>query len=277
LLVCGGLSLSTGGVLVKIVSADPWQISFYRGITFFLAILLVLSVQYKSSVFKKFAETGWKGLLIAVAMGIAFCCYVLAMSKTSVANVLFTLNTSPFFAAILGLIFIKEHVPKITWLAIFLAMLGTIIMISENENITQNIPGGLYALPAAISFGIMLVVIRSAPQIDMMPAMCMAALMSCIISAFVVKNFDIELFDLFICLGMGAFQVGLGFMLVTWGAKYVSAATAAIYLLLEPILGPVWSWIGIGEIPSTTTIIGGSIIMFAILGKIIFELKKNEN
>lgn len=260
----GALCLSTSGIVLRhMEAADGWQILFYRSLAYVATVLAFLTIRHGSGVGRSFMRIGRGGLLIVVTLGLGFIGYVFALLMTSVANAMFVISTAPFFAALLAWIVLGERVTPATRLAIVAAMAGVGIMFAGGYA-GGRLLGSLVALVPPITFAVMVVVIRRSPAVDMIPAICLAGLVSAAISALMVERFAIPVDDLLRCLYLGTFQAGAGFILVSLGARYVPAAGVALFNLTEVVLNPIWVWIGVNEVPELWTLVGGSVVLASV-------------
>ena len=110
-----------------------------------------------------------------------------------------------------------------------------------------------------------------------MPATFLGGVFSSLIGFVFMSSLDISTHDLLLCLFMGAFQVGIGFMLITIGSRYIPPHRAALFLLMEPVLAPIWAWLGVGEIPAAVEMLGGLVVLSFVSYKIIDQFKNTEN
>jgi len=273
----GACSLSFGGLLVKsFEGATLWQILFWRSLFFISIISIYLSVSYKSKVFAKIYDSGVPGLFAGLVLGIGFFSYVFAMYNTTVANANFIIQTQTLFLAIFGYFILKEKVSKLTICSILLAICGVIIMVGNSLSPGQ-LSGNLMAFLMPISFAVLIITVRKYPNVDMVPLQLIAGIIAMCIGYVVAGKINISTHDIFIGFLAGFFQLGFGFILITIGAKSTPSAVVGIIMLTEAILGPIWAWIFINEIPSLIVLIGGSIVLFAVLIQFLNSIKnKNE-
>ncbi len=276
-LVASGCFLSTAGIALRLVEqADGWQILFYRSLALSITILLILVFQKGSRVFDEFRKLDWNDCLLAVFLGTGFVTYVFALLYNTVANALFIFSFAPFLAAFLGWILLGERVAKRTWFAIGFAMAGLTIMVGSELAVSHYL-GTLLALWIPIAYAASIIAVRRSKRDDMLVALCLAGLVAGVLSAFFVTDYALTSRDLIISLYLGIFQVGMGFTLVVLGSRHVPAAQVGLLALVEPILAPLWVWMGVGELPGLATIIGGSIIFSAIATDGILNIKSSGN
>jgi len=256
--------------------ATLWQILFWRSLFFISIISIYLSVSYKSKVFAKIYDSGVPGLFAGLVLGIGFFSYVFAMYNTTVANANFIIQTQTLFLAIFGYFILKEKVSKLTICSILLAICGVIIMVGNSLSPGQ-LSGNLMAFLMPISFAVLIITVRKYPNVDMVPLQLIAGIIAMCIGYVVAGKINISTHDIFIGFLAGFFQLGFGFILITIGAKSTPSAVVGIIMLTEAILGPIWAWIFINEIPSLIVLIGGSIVLFAVLIQFLNSIKnKNE-
>lgn len=265
MLVASGLCLSISGIgLRNIESADGWQILFYRSIAFTLTVFLYMLLRKDITIKESFTNIGANDILLGLFQGTGFVAFVFALLHTTVANALFIFSAAPLVAAVLGWWVLKEAVPGRTWVAISIAMVGLMVMVGGGIAGGRYL-GNLIALWVPISYAVTVILIRRSKKIHMLPALCIAGVVTAVISVCFVTDFKVSLNDFSISMLLGIFEIGLGFILMVLGARFVPAAQVGLLALVEPLFAPIWVWWGIGEIPSTFTILGGLLIFLAIL------------
>tara|TARA_X000001036_G_C20516375_1_gene740281 strand:+ start:52 stop:924 length:873 start_codon:yes stop_codon:yes gene_type:complete len=265
LIFLGACSLSFGGLIVKsFEGATLWQILFWRTIFFLLVVSLYLIVTYKKQVFRSFYNSGIPGLFGGFILSLGFCGYVFAMYNTTVANANFIIQTQTIFLAIFGYFFLKEKISAITLTSIILAISGIFLMVGNSLSPGQMI-GNIAAFIMPISFAVLILVVRKYPSVDMVPAQFIAGVFALIIGFLMSGKILISLHDIFLGFLAGFMQVGLGFILITIGAQRTPSAMVGVIMLTEAVLGPIWAWLFINEQPPFIVIIGGSIVIFAVL------------
>ena len=256
--------LSTSGVGLRVIEeADGWQILFYRSLAMMALILIVLLFRRPHKLKSRIRALAWDDLVLALVLGTGFVAYVFALLQTTVANALFVFSSAPFFAAVLGWIILKERVAARTWIAIAAAISGLVIMVSAGM-MSGRMSGNLIALWLPISYAISVVLVRRSRQPDMLLALFLAAGVATLITIPFIDHFSLGWVDLGVSLYLGVFQVGAGFILLILGARYVPAAQVGLLALVEPVLGPVWAWLTVSEMPAQATLVGGVVILAAV-------------
>ena len=261
----GACSLSFGGLIVKsFEGATLWQILFWRTVFFLLVISLYLIFTYKKKVFNAFYNSGIPGLLGGFVLSFGFSGYVFAMYNTTVANANFIIQTQTIFLAIFGYFFLKEKISAITLTSIVLAISGIFLMVGSSLSPGQMI-GNLAAFVMPISFAVLILVVRKYPNVDMVPAQFIAGVFALIIGFLMSGKILISPHDIFLGFLAGFMQLGFGFIFITIGAQRTPSAMVGIIMLTEAVLGPLWAWIFINEQPPFIVLIGGSIVILAVL------------
>ena len=265
LIFMGALSLSFGGLLVKSFEGSTlWQILFWRSLFFSLTVLAFLIISYKKKTFQAFYESGLPGFFGGIVLSFGFCGYVFAMYNTTVANTNFIISLQILFLAIFGYFFLKEKISAITLTSIVLAISGVFLMVGNSLS-PGELSGNLAAFTMPITFAVLIMIVRKFPTVDMVPAQFVAGISSCLIGFLLSNKLMISSHDIFLGFLAGFFQVGFGFIFITIGARSTPSAMVGVIMLSESVLGPIWAFLFVSERPSMFGLIGGSIILFAVL------------
>ena len=274
LVFLGACSLSFGGLIVKsFEGATLWQILFWRTVFFLIIISLYLIITYKKQVFRSFYNLGFPGFIGGFVLSFGFCGYVFAMYNTTVANTNFIISLQILFLAIFGFFFLKEKINLITLISIILAMSGVLLMVGNSLS-PGELSGNLAAFTMPITFAVLIMIVRKFPSVDMVPAQFVAGISSCLIGLSLSPTIMISPHDIFLGFLAGFFQIGFGFIFITIGARTTPSAMVGIIMLSESVLGPIWAFLFVNEIPSLYGLIGGAIILFAVLLQFYTLLKK---
>jgi len=268
LIFLGATCLSFGGLIVKsFEGANLWQILFWRQTFFTIIVALYLLISYKKNFFKSFYNSGLSGFISGFILSIGFSAYVFSMYTTTVANTNFIITTETIFLAIFGYFFLKEKINLITFISIILGMSGVLLIIGSSLSIqsSEQFIGNIVAFLTPISFAILVIIIRKSPNVDMVPAQFIAGVFTAIIGYFIAGKLSISPHDLFLASIAGVFQIGFGFILITIGSQTTPSAVIGVLMLTEAVFGPLWAWLYINEIPPSSVLLGGGIIIFSIL------------
>ena len=273
LLLASGLVASCGGPLFRAIEqATPWQILFYRALGMLLVVGLYAWGRAGWRFGRAFGGIGWRGLLAACCLTAAFVCYILALSLTTVANTLFMVAAGPLVGALLGRLFLGERVLTVTWVAMLIAAGGIALMVWDGLGGGQ-FWGNLAGFGAGGWFACFAVILRGAAlnghRIDPNAALCAGALIGMAFSAAISAGSGTGLLlapaDTAYALALGVVQLGLALIFFTIGARYLRAAEAILLALLEVVLGPFWTWLIFAERPSDLGLVGGLILLGAMV------------
>jgi len=265
LVFLGACCLSFGGLIVKsFEGATLWQILFWRSVFFSIVVVIFLLINYKKNFFNSIYKSGLPGFMGGLILSFGYCGYVFAMYKTTVANTNFIIQTQTIFLAIFGYIFLKEKISKLTLSSIILAFSGIILMVGNSLSSGQ-MTGNIAAFIMPISFATLILIIRKYPTIDMVPMQLIAGIGATLIGFLLSQKILISMHDIFLGFIAGFFQVGLGFIFITIGARSTPAAFIGIIMLTEAVLGPLWAWMFANETPPIVVIFGGTIVISAVV------------
>ena len=267
-----GLFWSLGPYVVRNIDAAntvPWQYLFTRGIVIFLLLNCFLYFEEGIKFYKNYLKVGLSGILGGLGLAIAMISFIWSITNTSAAITLLCLAAMPFITALLSFLFLKEKISLSVWLTIILAAIGIVIMAVGNKN-TGSIIGLIFGLASALGFAIFSVTLRWRRQTPKFTTVSIAGLICAIFSGFVILNQDLNFLSssknqaLFATHGS---LVCIGLILYSMGSKHIQAAELTLLSLTEVIGGIFWvwlPWLGINEIPSNNTIIGGFLIFVSI-------------
>ena len=265
LVFLGACTLSFGGLIVKsFEGANLWQILFWRSIFFSIVVLFFLIITHKKNLFASIYKVGLPGFFGGMILSCGYAGYVFAMYNTTVANANFIIQTQTIFLAIFGYIFLKEKISKLTLASIFLAFGGIFLMLGSSLTGGQMI-GNIAAFVMPISFAVLILTVRKYPSVDMIPLQLIAGIGAIIIGYLFSSKIIVSSHDILLGFVAGFFQVGLGFIFITIGAKTTPSALVGIIMLTEAVLGPLWAWLFINETPPLVVLVGGSIVLSAVL------------
>ena len=267
LMTAAGLCWSTGGILVRSVTiTSAWEIVFWRASFMALFIGIFLIARYGSRTISYVVAVGFPGLLASAFLASSFFLFILSVMRTTVANSLFLMSTSPFVAALFGWLFLNEHVSRRTMIAMTASLVGIALMFADAFGSSGSLSGNLLACGVPLAFGANVILLRKmGASVDMVPTVLVAGLVAIPIALLMGRPLTASWHDVGILAVMGTFQLGMGCLLLTLAAPHLSAAEIGLLSLLEPIFGPVWVWLGIGERPTDSALLGGLIVLSSLL------------
>lgn len=259
---------SLSGVLVRLTeNADGWQILFWRSFFCIVTLLVYLGWRHGARTGDTFLSIGRTGLLCSLTLGSSFITFIFALTNTTVANVAFTIGMAPVFAALLGWIFLRERVALRTVAFIALSLGGIALMFGDGLA-TGGLTGNILALATCLLYSGTIVLLRGGRRVDMIPAVIVAAALSCLVAAAVAPDgLGVGLYDLAIVAFMGVAQLAFQYIFFTAGVRHLPAAQAALLGRASVVLAPFLAWLGVGEVPSLLTLAGGGLVLSAVLGQ----------
>ena len=268
-----GILWSFGPLVVRYMDQPelvPWQYLFARGITIFILLNIYLFFEEGLDFLNNYKKIGISGLIGGAGLGTAMISFIWSITHTSAAITLLCLAAMPFMTALLGFLFLKEIISTNVWVAIFTAAVGIVIMALGNFE-TGSLFGLTFGLISALGFSIFSVTLRWRKETPKFTTVAFAGFFCAIVSLFILINTDSALISnsrnqsLFAVHGT---LVCLGLILYSIGSKAIPAAELTLLSLTEVIGGIFWVWLpilGINEVPSNTTVIGGFLIFLAII------------
>lgn len=271
LLVAGAaLVWSSGGWLARMIETDPWTKLFWRSLFACLFLLAYGWYVNRGRLAATFRELGWPGVLLGLCFATASTAFILGLSYTTVANILFTQAGAPFIAGLLGWLLLRERVKLHSWIAMGAALAG-IGVISHGSLEAGNFIGNLLAITCALGFAGAIVTTRRFKHLRMAPATCLATLFSALFALPFAQLSAPDTSDFVYLFLFGAGQMGIGLILFTAGVRLIPGAEAGLISILESILSPLWVWILLSETPSVDTLVGGAIVLGAIVAHTLVD------
>ncbi len=254
---------STAGVLQRQLTLDtPTQVAG-RAAFAAVALLVYVAVVERGRVVEAFRSVGLAGIAVALCVATASASFIAALNHTSVARVLFILAVAPVLAALLARVLLGEPITRRTVVAMALALAGVALMLGAPGE--GNLTGDGLSFVAAFAFALMIVITRWRHDVSMAPATCMSQVILVVAFLPFASPGEIAGDDVMWLALLGIGQIGLGFALLTVGARLIPAAQVGLITLLEVVLGPLWVWLALDERPSTATLVGGAIVIVAIV------------
>ncbi|MDC0205264.1 DMT family transporter [Pelagibacteraceae bacterium] len=273
IVLIAGIFWSFGALVVRFIEdarSVPWQYLFFRGSTIFVLINIYLFIKEGKSFTKNYRKIGASGVIGGISLGIAMICFIWSITHTTAAVTLLMLAAMPFMTAILGYIFLKERVSSTTLTSIFIAAIGITFMAFTSRHV-GTLFGLVIGLLSSFGFSIFSVSLRWRKNTPTFTTVAVAGLFCATFSFIVLMFNDTSFFTTFRNSSLSALHGTLvcsGMILYSIGSKHLPAADLTLLSLTEVLGGIFWVWLpifGINETPSSNTIIGGSIITFALM------------
>lgn len=270
-MIVAAICWSSGGILVRQLSiTSAWEIVFWRSLFMALFVAGTLVVMHGRRMPRQVVAVGWPGAVSGAFLAGTFFFFIGSLTRTTVANTFVLMSVSPFLAAIAGRLVLRESVPARTWVAMSVAFSGIVVMFADSLD-AGRLTGNLLALGVSACFALNITMLRKfRASADMLPTVMLAGIFSLVPAYFLAGPFMAGGRDIAILLLMGCVQLGTGCLLMTAAARDLSATELGLLALLEPILGPIWVWLLMGEKPDTVTLVGASIVLSAVLANEAF-------
>ncbi|MAK34075.1 MAG: hypothetical protein CL386_08840 [Acidiferrobacter sp.] len=273
LMIASSVVISFSGLIVRILEVGPLVMNFYRGMFLMCAVMVLLVVRYRGATIVRVISVGWSGIIAGIMLAAAAITFLQSLTHTTVANTLFVLAAIPFVTAGLAWIFLKERPNSATLITMVVAFAGIVIMIGEGFTIGAAY-GNVMALLTTLSFSIYAVLVRRNRQVDMLPAILISTLIIMAVVALMRQGeLEISRQDLWLCLLWGGVMSGFTSACFIVASRHIVAAELTIFMLLEFALGPVWVWLFVNESPSRWTLVGGALVICAVLGRSFAEFR----
>jgi drug/metabolite transporter (DMT)-like permease len=265
-MIVAAICWSSGGLLVRQLSiTNAWEIVFWRSLFMSVFVAGVLLVMHGRAMPAAVRAAGWPGVVAGLFLSGTFFFFIGSLTRTTVANTFVLMSMSPLFAAVAAWLFLRERVRAHTWAAIAVALIGVLVMFGGSMNAGQ-LTGNLLALGVSVCFAAQLTVLRKFhATVDMLPMVMIAGLWTLVPAYVLAGPFAATGRDLAWLLLMGCVQLGIGCLLATAASRTLSATELGLLALLEPILGPIWVWVLMGEHPGPNALTGGAIVLSAVI------------
>jgi drug/metabolite transporter (DMT)-like permease len=264
---------SFGGTLARFLSIDDsWTVVFWRSLfaaAFLIGFMLVRDGP--RGTVRLFRNMGLPGIAVGLCFATASTSFILALAYTTVANVVLIQAGVPLIAALISWLVFRERISLLTWLAIAAVIGGVAIMVSDSMSGGGSWIGDALAILIAFVFALATVITRRYAHVRMTPAACFGTIAAGTLAAIMASGLAVTLPELGILATFGALNFGLGLALFVTGARLVPSALAALLGTTETVLGPLWVVLIHGEIPSANTVLGGAVVLIALLSYLSVE------
>jgi drug/metabolite transporter (DMT)-like permease len=253
--------LSPDALLVRLIHCDVWTLLFWRCLLTGCMQAIFLAVGYRQQFFQSFRNIGRIGLLSAVVVTTGSFFFVNSLKHTAAANTLIILAATPLFSSLLSRIFLRDKIARRTWVAITICF-GGIILIFSGSMRSGFLFGDLLALGATLMWATNLVILRKGKAVNMIPANLIGNLTVVPITLLVgAQPLSVTPTDMTYLIVLGGLVLPISFTLITMGPRYLPAPEISLLLLIETILGPIWVWLVLNEVPQATTLFAGLLII----------------
>ena len=276
MVLSAGFCFSFVGLLTRLVdNAGAWQVIAFRSLGVFVVVLAFVSLRHRRATVFAFRAIGWRGVLGGVGLAFGSTCYVWALFHTTVANTVLLFGALPFINTLNAWMFLGERPRPGSWFLLSSAFAGLVIIVAGGVAEGRWL-GNLIALAGLAGFTTYTIAARHGRQRDMTPALCVSALAAGTLAIVLAGDQEISRHDLLLCLLMGAGAVGAGYVLYTTAARRVRAGELSLIVNIELVLGPLWVAIVVSELPGITTLMGGTLIVAAVIIQAVVALRRGD-
>ena len=255
---------STAAVYVRLLALDVWTVQAWRSLFGALSLFVVIAARHGRDTPRAFVSIGWKGLAVVPASAISMGAYVAALRLTTVANVMVVYATAPLIAAAVAYCWIGERITRRTVIASLVALAGIAVM-AGNATRAGDIAGNALSFVMTLCFAVLLVMARRYPDLAMAPINALGAALVAAVCWPLMPRGVPSAGELAILALFGATTMGLAYLLVLTGGRRIPSSEAALIGLLDVVLGPFWVWFLFGERPGTAAVIGGGLVLGALV------------
>lgn len=269
LMICAATLWSMAGVLTRrLENAQGFEVTFWRSVFAALFVAAALAWQQRAQAWSAVRRLGWPGIVSGWMWCVMFCCFMIALTMTTVANTLIVMSISPLLTALLAWLFLRQRVAPRTWLAILVAVSGMLWMFagSLSQVGARELAGMAIALAVPLAASVNVIAMKKAGHaIDLIPAVLLGGVFSALLMLPLAWPLQASAHDIGILATLGFFQLGFPCMLMVIAARSLSAPELSLLALIEVVLGPLWAWLGAGETPLQQTLVGGAIVLAALI------------
>ena len=258
---------STAGLVSRqLEAARSFEVTFWRSAFTALALAPYLWWVHGRGTLGVLRAGGWPLVVSGLMWCAMFTCFLVALTLTTVANVLITMSLAPLFTALLARFLLGHPVARRTWVAIVVAGAGIVWMYGHNLSAEPGaLVGSLVALGVPLASAINWIVLqRSGKAVDLVPALLVGALLSCAITLPLALPFQASSPDIAWLAGLGILQLAVPCVMAVRLARALPAPEISLLALLEIVFGIAWAWLGAGERPAPQVLAGGSLVLLTL-------------
>lgn len=261
--ILGVMWLSPDALVQRLIDGDALAVIGWRGALSMVTLALFLRWRDGAAAGARLRAGGWRLLVLASLYATNSAAFVLAIDLSSVADVLVILAATPLCAAVLAWFVLREVPDRRTALAIAIGMLG--VVIAAAGGVSGGAPAGMaLAVLTTVNLAAQFTMLRRWPQVDNVAAVFTGSFLMALAGFALADPLAMKGAQLFWAFVLGLFLTPVAFTLVTVGPRHIGAAEVSLLMLLETAFGPLWVWLATGEVPATTALLGGAVIVAAI-------------
>lgn len=255
------LVLSPDALLVRLIHCDVWTLLFWRCLLTSGMQSVFLAARYRHQFLQSFRNIGRVGLMSTGVVTCGCFFFVCSLKQTTAANTLIILAATPVFSSLLSWLFLRERIARHTWIAIFICFGGILLIFSGSLN-SGLLLGDLLALGATLMWASNLVILRKGKAVNMIPANLLGNLLVVPITLLAgAQPLAVTTTDMTFLLLLGGIILPISFTMITLMPRYLPAPEVSLILLVETILGPLWVWLALDEVPHAATLLAGLLVV----------------
>lgn len=262
LVVSATVAWSTAGLFSRAIVLDNWTLLLWRGIFGGLAIALVITVTHRRNTLRQFLSLGIAGWIFVVVSAVGMVMFITALNYTTVAHVSILYATVPLVTAFVAWLVLREKPTRYSIAASFVSLIGVCMMMGLSGE--GHWIGDLLALGMTLCLAVMMIITRAKPDIPILPAACLSALLSAALAWPLSSPFNVAPEQWILLVLFGVVNSALGLILFIVGSKKLPAIETALITAMDAPLAPIWVWLWFNEVPEVVTILGGSIVFVAV-------------
>ena len=271
---------STAGVVSRhLQAAQGFELTFWRSFFTVVSLIIILPIFQGAAVFMRIFSGGATLWLSGVCWSFMFTAYMVALTLTTVANVLVVMALAPLMTALMARIFIRQNIPARTWWAIALASVGMVWIYAGQLDFSSQLGGMLVALMVPIAAASNWTLVQYSrthgSDVDLVPAVLMGAIISTLVALPLSLPLQATPQDMLLLGGLGLVQLAIPCVLAVLCARVLKAPEMSLLALLEVIFGILLAWVGAGEVPGGNVLWGGALVMAALVGNELLGYKQS--
>ncbi|MCX7217768.1 MAG: DMT family transporter [Burkholderiales bacterium] len=278
LMIIAATLWSMAGVLTRhLEAARDFEVTFWRSLFAAIYVAGAMLWQHKAQALPRLLAVGRFGMISGAMWAIMFSCFMIALTMTTVANTLIVMSISPLLTALFARIFLHQQIAARTWLAICVATAGIFWMFIDgfSQLDARGLAGMMIAMGVPLAAAVNVISMKKGGHaVDLIPAVLIGGVLSALVMLPMAMPLLASGHDLLILALLGFFQLGFPCMLMVRAARSLSAPELSLLALLEVLLGPIWAWLGAAEVPAQSTLIGGAVVLSALIFNEIAALSK---
>ena len=273
MLITAATLASFNGVFIRALGdMTDWQIVFWRHLLIGLMLCLSLTWSCRSNVVSAFRKIGWLGIFGAVAFGFSLVFLTMALHKSPIADVMFTLAAIPILTALIAWAALRERIEKVTWIAMIGAAMGVALMVAGHLT-GGSIKGVSLSIGCAVTVSIFAVILRWGRDLNMIPMFAVGSFIAAAIAApFSFKGPSLNGENIAILLFWGGLVSPIYYSLFVIASRHIRAGELMLVVPLETILAVLLAWLILSEIPSANSLLGGILVIAAVSGMAIYRI-----